>query len=430
MMMLQERNSFVFISTSEAAIARMKQASEFLSLEPVYYASLKLFLDDDRLRPRTLLVDLRDLSADQIKLLPKIKRLLAKTQVVGLLEKVEDKKSDFFMQHYLTTETLSTFAFEFFLFQRNFCEFYEISPTDLFPETIVYFNAYHFLPLNRKYLPLIHENFNLSEKRHKRTAPLQALYIFRGDSSAYVQYIEKYFDQFKVGLKKRSKAKIYQLLVEWRDLHYSYMLEMREIDSCVSIRPDFSIWLDDLLNYLANAEDAWNLIFDLSRFSCFEVDSSLVELVVSSYLSRNLGGDEADKIVDLRLLLSLCRFRADSLLFKRWHLGQNLTADEKEKWSAYPDRLQDYKLSPDFPADVKENLGLYQQKFLKLSDTAPESGLLIYTYLGELIVSVLRRMTDQEFKKEDFSDSVIVKCKADARLSEAWLEELRQFLKK
>ncbi len=428
--MQQERNSFVFISTAEAALGRLRQASEFLTLKPLYYASLKMFLNHDKVRPRTVLLDLRTISNEELVLLPKIKRLLRKTQVVGLVENLRDIKSDWYMQHYLTSEMLSTFTLEFFLFQKNFCEFYEISPTDLFPGTLVFFNGYHFLPLNQKYLPIIHENFILTEKKHKRTESLSALYIFRGDSSAYVQYIEKYFDQFGVGLKKRAKAKTYQLLVEWRDLLYSYLLEMREIDSCLTSRPDFAIWLDDLLTYLTNSDDPWSLIYELSRLSCFDVDRSLIEVIVGSYLSRNLGDDEAEKLIDLKLLQTVCRFRVESLLFKRWYLSQEFNSDENAVWNQYPDAISSYKLSPDFPSDVIENLKQYQKQFLTSSNEKASNSRLVYSYLGEVIVAIIQGFPSEGFNKNDLIDSIIVKFKADGKLAEAWLEELRQFLKK
>ena len=428
--MQQERDSFVFITTSETAIARLKQASEFLNLSPVFYSSLKLFLDDDRIRPRTLLLDLRGIPLEEQTLLSKMRRIQPKTQIVGLIEKLEDKSSEWYLQHYITVASLATFVLEFFLFQRSYCEYFEISPSDLFPDTMVYFNAYHFLPLNQKYLPLVHENFKLTEKKHRRIEMLKALYIFRGDSSAYVQYIEKYFDQFKVGLRKRSKSKAYQLLVEWRDLLYSYILEMREVDSCSTIRPDFSIWMNELLNYFSTAEDSWGLIFELSRLPCFEFDRSLMEVIVACFLSRNLGEDESEKIVDLKLLLTLCRFRTDSLVYKRWHLQQPHSPEEKAVWDSYPDNLKAYPLVPEFPSDIVENVSQYQKQFLLGTDKVIKDGRLVYSYIGEVIVATMQRAPAEDFKKTELLESVIVKCKADGILPEAWLEELRQFLKK
>ena len=428
--MQQERDSFVFISTSDTAIARVKQTAEFLSLSPVFQTNLQDFLDEDKLRPRTLLVDLRGLTKPSEEMLPKVRRLLPKTQIVGIVDDLKDKKPEWFVQHFITSEALMSFALEFFLFQKIFCEYFEISPTDLFPDTMVYFNAYHFLPLNLKYLPLVHENFILSEKKHKRIEMLRALYIFRGDSSAYVQYIEKYFDQFNVGLKKRTKSRLYQLLVEWRDLVYSYLLEVREVESCTVIRPDFMIWLNDLLNYFSSSGDAWALIHEMSRLSCFEFDQSLMEIIVASYLSRNIGEDEAEKMIDLRLLLTLSRLRNESLLFKKWHLGQDFSEEEKTKWSLYPGNIVHYPQSPDFPKDVSEDFNTYAEHFIKKTNADVKSGRLVYTYLGEVIISVMKRLSSEQFKKDDFLESVMVKCKADGILSEAWMEELRQFLKK
>lgn len=428
--MQQERDSFVFISTSDTAIARVRQAAEFLSLNPVFQTNLEVFLDNDKLRPRALLLDMREFSSPNEKMLPKVRQLLPKTHIIGIVDDIKDKKPEWLVQHFITSHALASFALEFFLFQKIFCEYFEISPTDLFPDTMVYFNAYHFLPLNQKYLPLVHENFVLSERKYKRIEMLKALYIFRGDSSAYVQYIEKYFDQFNVGLKKRTKSRLYQLLVEWRDLVYSYLLETREVESCTVIRPDFMIWLNDLLNYFSSSGDAWGLLHEMCLLSCFEFDQSLMEIIVASFLSRNVGDDEAEKIIDLRLLLTLCRLRNESLLFKKWHLGQDFSQEEKSKWVLYPEYIIDYPQSPDFPKEVIEDFTLYKDHFIAKTNLDVKSGRLIYTYLGEVIISVMRKVNSEQFKKDDFLESVMVKCKADGILSEAWMEELRQFLKK
>ncbi len=428
--MKQERHSIVFITTSDVTVARCKQACEYFSTQPLFYASLQLFLDDERVRPRTLLVDLRTVSTQDINLLQKIKRIYLKTQVVGIVEKNEDRKSENYLQHYFTTELLSTFVFEYFLFQRNFCEFYEISPSDLFPDSMVYFNAYHFLPLNQKYLPLVHENFKLTEKRHRRAENIGTLYIDRSDSSAYAEYIKKYFDQFSVGLKKRSKSRTYQLLNEWRELSYSYLLNVKEVESFLTVRPDFNLWLGELLDYFVNSQDPFELIFELSRMPCFDHDRSLIELIVSSYLSRHIGEDEAEKLTDLRLLLTLCRLSVNSLLFKSWHLGQDLNEEEKKTWNVYPEFIQNYQLSPDFPAETLEDLKNYQNQFLTRTNSDIKDARLVHSYVAEVTVAIMQKFTSENYKKEDLTDSVLVKCKADGILQEAWIEELRQFFKK
>lgn len=428
-MLQQERDSFVFISSSEEAKARVKQATEFLSIRPFFEKDLKTFLEDDKIRPRTLLLDLNSINTDTASLLPKIRQILPKTQIVGLIDQLSNRNPAWFIQHFVTNESLGSFALEFLLFQRVFCEFYEISPTDLFPGTLVYFNAYHFLPLNLKYLPLVHENFTLSERKHKRIDVLKSVYIFRGDSSAYVQYIERYFDQYKLGLKKRSKARTYQLLVEWRELLYSYLFESRQVESCALIRPDFILWLNELLNYLSSAQDPWSMLWELTHLDCFEFDFSLIELLVASFLCRNLGDDEIEKIVDLRLLLTLCRTKSPSLLYKKWHLNQELSSEEKQTWNQYPENLKGFTLFQDYSPEVLENLKHYRTHFLDKSDTNVTNGRLVYTYLGEVIATVLRRSSSQNYQKSDIVDSVIVQVKADGVLTEAWIEEVRQFLK-
>ncbi len=92
-MMQPERDSFVFISTSAATLARLHQASEFLSFEINVQATLKLFLDQDAIRPRTLLLDMREVGPQDQDFLVRLRQLLPKSQVVGLIEKKRKSKN-------------------------------------------------------------------------------------------------------------------------------------------------------------------------------------------------------------------------------------------------------------------------------------------------------------------------------------------------
>jgi hypothetical protein len=429
-MLKQERNSFVLVSKSNETITRLTQAAEFLLARVLVAKNLKKFLEEDKVRPRTLLIDIPTLDTETVLLVPKIRQLLPKTQVLGLVGQTTVGNPNWFIQHYSTPEMLNSFLLEFILFQRNFCEFYEISPTELFPETMVYFNAYHYLPLNMRYLPIIHENFTLTNRKHKRIELMKSLYILRGDSAAYVQYIERYFDQFKLGLKKRSKAKMYQLLVDWRDLLYSCQLERRQIESCLVTRPDLTTALNELMSYLDLAEDPWEAIWDLAHLELLEFDFSLMEAVISCYLAKKMGESNLAALIDLRLLLALSRMRLPSLLYKRWHQRQKLNEEDEKIWQTYPERLKTLTLAQDYPSQTLDFVKQYQLQFLQRIDSNISKGVLAYTYLGEVFTREMQRGSASNYKRDDFTDSILVKVKTDGILPEAWNEELRSFLRK
>jgi hypothetical protein len=429
-MVQQERDSFVLVASSEDIATRIRQACEFLNVKMRYFSSVQGFLSEDRVRPRTLLIDIRDLVPEEASVLNRLRKQFPKTHITGIVDQTNPQLKDWGLKYVLTSELLKTFVLEFFLFQRNYCEFFEIQPTDLFPDTLVYFNAYHFLPLNQKFLPLVHENFILSEKKQKRIESLSQLYIYREDSSAYVQYIEKYFDQFKAGLRKRARSRVYQLLVEWRDLLYKYTFELSPIISGHQSSPDFVIWLNELNNYIMTSEDPWGLVSELCQLSCFDIDRSLLKLIIASFLSRNLGEDEAEQIVDLNLLLTLCRIHADSFLFKRWHLSQELTGTDALAWATYGDYLQNLNIAPDFPKPILEKFDDYKNQFLVKQNKDIKSSLLVYTYLGEVIVKQIRNFSTGTYKKDELIENVLVKIKKDEIIAEAWIEEIREFMKR
>ena len=155
-----------------------------------------------------------------------------------------------------------------------------------------------------------------------------------------------------------------------------------------------------------------------------------MEVIVASFLSRNLGEDEAERIIDIKLILSASRLRNDSILFKKWILNQEFSPEENELWSKYPEFSQSFKISPDFPKPVLEDVKLYQDQFLKRTDKVITQGRLVYSYVGEVIVAILQKAPSENYKKDELMESILVKCKSDGIMPEAWLEELRQFLRK
>lgn len=431
--MQQERDSLVLISKDEKFVGRCKQANEFLLLETFHYKSLDEYLKDDKNRPRTVVWDCELTESEAEQGLAKIRQFLPRTQVLQVVLNSDSfssrAKADWIVSK---DDMMKSYLPELFLFQKGLCEFYEIAPTDLFPDTMVYFNAYHYLPLNRRYFPLVHENFSLSERKHKKIENLKTLYIDRKDTTPYIQYIEKYFDQYKVGLKKRTRAWTYQLITGWRNFMMKRLYGFENPMDLATDCPDYPIWINEVLNYWRSANDPWSLVFEAAQLSYFKFESSCLETVIACFLSRFLGDDEAEKIINIKAEMSAYRQTVDPMLVKKWlaTYGTEIPDEDRKKWGEYFALISQHPKFHKIDSTVAKEIQTYGAEFIAKEKSELKNKTLIHIYWGEVITSVFQKSRGDEFKKQDLLEEVIVRCKADGILNEAWIEELRRFLLK
>lgn len=436
--MQQERDALVFISEDAKILSRFKMACEFLQVEMATLKSLHDFSADDKFRPRSLVLDLETDVAQSEEVLSKIRRSLPKLNVIFVVEdplsaaeklKLAGYKTPYVVQR---DQLVQTFLLEFLLFQKGLCEFYEIQATDLFPDTMVYFNAYHYLPLNQKYFPLVLEDFVLTEKKYKKIEAIKSLYLDYESTAPYAQYIEKYFDQFNVGLKKRAKSKVYQLISAWRKAQLKSLYSLETVSTITDEEPDFGIWLNDVLNYARSAPDAWSLFFDFSHLPAFRFESSCFVLMVASYFSRYFGQDELERIMNVQGMIASARLSVDPLLYKKWLLsrGAGFSEDEKKIWNEV---FVTYQKTPQFLAtseEAQKDFLTYYGQFVAKQNTSLQEAPIVHIYWAELMAFVFGKASQDDFKRQDLLEEVVVHCKSDGILNEAWVEELRQILLK
>ncbi|KYG64122.1 hypothetical protein AZI86_15095 [Bdellovibrio bacteriovorus] len=103
-------------------------------------------------------------------------------------------------------EFFSTLKFEYLCVYRCRSQYFEVQLKDFFPMTTMLAPCYVRLPLNQRYLAVIHGNAVLTETRVQRLEQYKELFIRVGDSSKYYEYINNYYDSSGAALRKKARA--------------------------------------------------------------------------------------------------------------------------------------------------------------------------------------------------------------------------------
>ncbi|MBK9321514.1 MAG: hypothetical protein IPM97_00910 [Bdellovibrionaceae bacterium] len=143
-----------------------------------------------------------------------------------------------------------------------------IQVSDLFPSTQVGFNAYHKLPINQKFLPVIFAGFIFSDKKYRRLEPVKQVYVRREDLNEYRKYIESFHDNRGNALKKRCRATMMSLMGIYTELVVLLSLEAESNNqNFIKFKLEqYHNIVRDLAAYLKDCPDVWNVIFQALDF--------------------------------------------------------------------------------------------------------------------------------------------------------------------
>lgn len=423
-----ERDSLVLISEDPSVQKRYLQACEFLLFKAVTYDSLNSFLKDEKVKPHTVFLDIDLSHLESITHIQKLNQHFQNEVELFLIDEISDEKSKIaqklFVPHLIDRLAFHhTFMTEFLIFQKGLCGFYEINVQDLFPDTLILFNAYHFMPLNQKYVTVINENFNLTEAKYKKFESSQNLFIHHQSTMSYNQYIEYYFDRFNVGLRKRIRSKFYQILSQWRETLLIGLTTYPKPTTFPGSVDDLSNHLEILNDYLSESPDPWALLFELSKSSILQFERSAVELIISSFVADHFSQSDRHRLIELKWAITCCQNLTPSLLYKKILFDPfNLTDAEMAEKKLFLKQLN-------FPLEenLQKDFTTYAEGFIAKSSASQLDPFYVHFYIGEKITQGFYQSRKNQYSKSDLLQGVLSETKMDNLLNEAWVEEYRQF---
>ncbi len=210
--LFRQKLELLILTHSEDVLTRAKAAisTHFITFRSVNYEEIQKGQLGDLLKAQLILLaqeGAESLSAFESRV-NEVLRLFPRSRVVTVMgpkENLEGAQNPR-VSPLSSFEFFSTLKFEYICLYRCRSQYYQIQSSDLFSMTTITFPTFIRLPLNQRYLAVVHSNTVLSDERYQRMAGAEGLFIKAKDSDKYFQYICNYFDMSGTGLKKRARG--------------------------------------------------------------------------------------------------------------------------------------------------------------------------------------------------------------------------------
>ncbi len=443
------RIDVLLVSPSAEILQRIVQVTERLKLSAhrVYEVSDYEKNFSEIGRPNVVILDL-SLSQESTLALEKIFQLktiiphshfialVGDSQDALLVQKLSDAGVD---QVHSSTDVLCSVKIDFLLMHEFLLKFYPIDLRDLFPGTEITFNAFHYMSLNNKYLPVIFERFVLTDKKFKRLEKIKQIYIQNNAAPAYQKYIESYYDAFNVGLQKRMKASFLQLMMAYTDVRCLIMSEKKE---------ETTIKLPQLLNFCEEAHAGFvkyikmspqpfqNYVQIFRSHELSKFDRNLFIAGLASFLAEMSGVAQAAITLKSSILAFSGMMYTDYKTYLKWHdqLEAQWKEDDYIKFtqalnvSSEAGQIEGIDLDGSIAASVAhlfERFDGHGQPRQAFGEQIPLEAVMIQLADGWLREIYGKRLSDSEDLYESFKTFLAIE-KRSGKINPSVIEKMEQ----
>ncbi len=326
------RIDVLVISPSVEILRRAVQVSERLNLTVHRVSTISQYEKEfaEIGRPNLIILDLSVATEKKLALemIFSLKLLVPHSYYLALVKDTADSvycqqiKDTGIDQLQNVDEVVRSGKLDFLVMQQFILQYFPIELRDLFPGTEITFNAFHFMTLNNKYLPVIFEHLVLSDKKFKRLEKISQIYIQNHAAPAYQKYIESYYDSFSTGLQKRTKAAFLQVVYAYTQIRNLLMTgnNHEEGQQLASLLEFCQSRHASLLSYVkASSEPFYNYIRVFQNHSLSSFDRSLFVAGLASFFSDMSGVGDPKIVLKSSLVACSGLMFADYTTYLRWH---------------------------------------------------------------------------------------------------------------
>lgn len=229
---------------------------------------------------------------------------------------------------------------EFFAFQSVRSEYRPVKAGDFIEGSSLDFVVYHFLPQNRKYLPVVHKKNKLEEKRIKKMNEVGDVYIKRSDIPAYFKYLNSNEDSSAKGLVRRCRAQFLKLTHSYIDLLIS-LTEQTDTPSFDEGKKLLQGCLDmssNLLNSLMTVGRIQDIIESPQDGDFGSIERAVDRAAMSGFFSMLGDLGKPEEVMLAALLMDIGIIGCSPMVLKKIRLNLFDAFD--------PEELKDYQLHP------------------------------------------------------------------------------------
>jgi response regulator RpfG family c-di-GMP phosphodiesterase len=246
-------------------------------------------------------------------------------------------------------EYFDTSKLEFFAFQSVRSEYQPVKAGDFIEGSSLDFVVYHFLPQNRKYLPVVHKKTKLEEKRIKKMFEVGDVYIKRSDIPAYFKYLNSNEDSSAKGLVRRCRAQFLTLSHSYIELLISLteQTDTPSFDEGKKLLQNCLEMSANLLNSLMTVGRIQDIIGSPQEGDFGSIERAVDRAAMAGFFSMlgNLGKPE--DVMLAALLMDIGIIGCSPIVQKkiRLNLYDAFTPEELADFQNHPQRSLNYALS-------------------------------------------------------------------------------------
>lgn len=285
-----QKTDLVLISTDEQTKTQLRNFCEKFQVKCIYFHELKDFHKYYKvsLKP-SIVVCQFDGSCTEAEIQSQYKNLKTILRKIPLCvitpNEIESSlTSPDFSFH---SEKVAVDVIQYLLLLKLKGENYEIKYDDLFPSSVISFNAYQLTSESRKFLPVVFHKLPLSEKKYSRLEKIKKLFIRAADVALYREYVESFFDDSDFGSKKRAKAHLFEYVGRFYHMKYLFLIGA-PANVMMEQMGELHASMIKLRKYLDKVPQPFHYIFSHTKNDFLSWDPSWFVAFSCSYVGLNL----------------------------------------------------------------------------------------------------------------------------------------------
>jgi hypothetical protein len=179
------------------------------------------------------------------------------------------------------------FKLEYMLLLKCRAQFFDIHPTDLFSMTTLPFTVFVRMPANQRIMGVAFRGAVLSDSKYQKMLSKGGLLIQGRETTAYMEYINTYFDRSGLSLRKRLRSVFLSIAAVWVELSEVILFEFKTAsdEEVVALYEQLTQLAAVMIEIMKSDENLWEAIREVFDNDLFDKWRSPWVAIYAAYLS-------------------------------------------------------------------------------------------------------------------------------------------------
>ena len=242
---------------------------------------------------------------------------------------------------FIGSELRHTSKLEFVASQKIQSSYLPVKVNEIVADSIFECSLFHLMPLNRKYMPVIHAKEVITPKTLEKLKEVGEIYVKREHISHFQKYTEKYMDKSANGLSGRCRGQFLSLFGSYVDL----ILLISDQSESTSFKEGATLYerceklASDLMNTLGAVGNAWGIINNtaIGQFGSLERAPSVA--AYAGLLSLHSGIGIPTQVMAAAFMCDIGMIDLSPKTTRKIRKGESiesLSAEEQQAYRSHP----------------------------------------------------------------------------------------------